>query len=76
MEIEENKVLLMPGTLISEDESLMGGNGTYMVDKKIYSALVGYSSVMGKFINVIPKKSKYKGESGDVVIGRVNEIFN
>ena len=56
MEIEENKVLLIPGNLISEDETLMGGNGTYMIDNKIYSALVGYSSVMGKFVNVIPKK--------------------
>lgn len=37
---------------------------------------MGYVRKYVKVINVLPLKSRYLGDAGDVVIGRVTEIIN
>lgn len=54
----------------------MSGKGTYVIDSIIYSSLVGYVEKIGKVLMVKPLKSRYSGDLGDVVIGRVMEISN
>lgn len=54
----------------------MGGQGTYHKKENIYSALVGKIEKTGKILSVTPLSSRFFGESGDVVIGRVLEIAN
>lgn len=50
------------------------GHGTYLEDGNIKSSVVGVVRQINKLISVVPLKSKYVGEIGDVVIGRVTEI--
>ncbi len=77
MEIEiETKKLVLPGDLITDDKEYMSGKGTYHQDGCIYSSLMGHVRKFVKVINVIPLKSRYQGDTGDVVIGRVVEIVN
>lgn len=45
-----------------------------MEDNEIKSSVVGVVKQINKLISVIPIKSKYNGEIGDVVVGRVTEI--
>lgn len=45
-----------------------------MEDGNIKSSVVGVVKQINKLISVVPLKSKYVGEIGDVVIGRVTEI--
>lgn len=54
----------------------MSGWGTYLKNKSIYSSLVGKVEKTGNILSVKPLKTRYKGETGDVVIGRVVEITN
>lgn len=50
------------------------GHGTYVEDNDIKSSVVGVVKQINKLISVIPMRSKYVGEIGDVVVGRVTEI--
>lgn len=51
------------------------GHGTYVENGEIKSSVVGVVKQINKLISVIPMKSKYSGEIGDVVVGRVTEIM-
>lgn len=55
---------------------LTSGRGTYKASEAICSALIGYVHRVNKLITVEPLKSRYLGDNGDVVIGRVCEIMN
>lgn len=50
------------------------GHGTYVENNEIKSSIVGVVKQINKLISVIPLKSKYVGEVGDVVVGRVTEV--
>ena len=50
------------------------GHGTYLEDGFIKSSVVGVVKQINKLISVVPLKSKYVGEIGDVIVGRVTEI--
>lgn len=50
------------------------GHGTYLEDGNIKSSVVGVVKQINKLISVVPLGSKFYGEIGDVVIGRVTEI--
>ncbi|KAF6018664.1 EXOSC2 [Bugula neritina] len=67
-----------PGDLISKDSGYMRGHGTYFdVDEgKILASVAGCVERVNKLICVRPLKTRYIGEVGDVVIGRITEVGN
>jgi len=71
---ENNYRVYTPGEPITEQKDFMRGHGTYVEDGEIKSSVVGVVKQINKLISVIPIKSKYTGEIGDVVVGRVTEI--
>lgn len=50
------------------------GHGTYMQDDCLYASVAGVVERVNQLISVRPLKSRYYGEIGDVVIGRVTEV--
>ena len=67
--------LVFPGQQIaSTTEGYMAGNGTYEENNIIISSLCGIVNKISKLITVIPKKSPYKPEIGDVIIGRITSV--
>jgi exosome complex component RRP4 len=69
----ENKDLVIPGQVLSDDE-YYSGRGTFKENGKIFSSLMGLVSLRNKKIRVIPLKSKYVPKKGDVVIGKINDV--
>ena len=53
---------------------LFRGHGTYMQDDCLYASVAGVVERVNQLISVRPLKSRYYGEIGDVVIGRVTEV--
>lgn len=71
-----NKIYL-PGDYICEAEGLIKGHGTELSSNKILSTYFGHVKQINKLITVVPvSPCRYVPEVGDVVIGRVTQIFN
>ncbi|XP_069121520.1 exosome complex component RRP4-like [Argopecten irradians] len=66
--------LVTPGDVITADTGFMRGHGTYMEDEKLYASVAGVVERVNKLICVKPLKTRYNGEIGDVVIGRILEV--
>ena len=69
----ENKDLVIPGQVLSDDD-YYSGRGTFRENGKVCSSLLGRVSLRNKNIRVVPLKSKYVPKKGDVVIGKVNDV--
>ena len=69
----ENKDLVIPGQILSDDE-YYSGRGTFKENGKVCSSLLGRVSLRNKKIRVIPLKSKYVPKKGDVVIGKIKDV--
>lgn len=63
-----------PGDIITKDAGFMRGHGTYSKNGALYSSVAGIVQRVNKLITVTPLKTKYQGEIGDVVVGRVTEV--
>lgn len=64
-----------PGDVITKDTGFMRGHGTYMKkDGTLYASVAGVIQRVNKLISVTPLKTKYQGEIGDVVVGRITEV--
>ncbi|KAM0681549.1 Exosome complex component rrp4 [Glugoides intestinalis] len=67
----------LPGEYICECEGHIKGHGTTIIDGKITSMYFGDVMQINKLIRVIPKLTiRYTPEIGDVVVGRVIQIYN
>ncbi|VDH99228.1 exosome complex component RRP4 [Mytilus galloprovincialis] len=71
---EEISNLVCPGDVITTDTGFMRGHGTYMEDEKLHASVAGVVERVNKLICVKPLKTRYNGEVGDVVIGRIIEV--
>ncbi|WP_432645233.1 exosome complex RNA-binding protein Rrp4 [Methanobrevibacter sp.] len=69
----ENKDLVIPGQILSDDE-YYSGRGTFKENGKVCSSLMGLVSLRNKKLRVIPLKSKYVPKKGDVVIGKISDV--
>ena len=68
---------LVPGEKVCSAEGLIRGHGTSTDGQIIFSTTYGYPNQVNKFITVAPKYLfKYTPEVGNVVIGRVLQIFS
>lgn len=66
--------LVTPGDIITSDTGFMRGHGTYMEDDNLHASVAGVVDRVNKLICVRPLKTRYNGEVGDVVVGRIIEV--
>uniref|UniRef100_A0A8C5PZE2 Exosome complex component RRP4 n=1 Tax=Leptobrachium leishanense TaxID=445787 RepID=A0A8C5PZE2_9ANUR len=66
--------LVCPGDTITTDTGFMRGHGTYLEDEKLLASVAGVVERVNKLICVRALKTRYNGEVGDVIVGRVTEV--
>jgi exosome complex component RRP4 len=66
-----NARLVSPGEIICEAEGFLRGHGTFLDGNNILASIAGVVETVNKFVMVRALKSRYQGEVGDVVVGRV-----
>ncbi|NWF95695.1 MAG: S1 RNA-binding domain-containing protein [Candidatus Thorarchaeota archaeon] len=66
----QKREVVIPGQLLAEGR-YRASVGTYDVDGKIYSALVGLTELRGNSVKVVPLQGVYIPREGDLVIGTV-----
>ncbi|XP_053551336.1 exosome complex component RRP4 [Bombina bombina] len=66
--------LVSPGDTITTDTGFMRGHGTYMEEEKLIASVAGVVERVNKLICVRAIKTRYNGEVGDIVVGRVTEV--
>ncbi|XP_030063684.1 exosome complex component RRP4 [Microcaecilia unicolor] len=71
---ETNRHLVAPGDTITTDTGFMRGHGTYMEDEKLLASVAGTVERVNKLICVRALKTRYNGEVGDIVVGRITEV--
>lgn len=67
----ENKEVVLPGSLLTDNDSYKLCRGTFKEKGKIYSDITGLVYINSDTISVIPFKYTYKPQYGDLIIGRV-----
>jgi len=71
---QEPEQLVTPGDIITRDTGFMRGHGSYMNEDILYASVAGLVDRVNKLISVTPLKTRYNGEIGDVVVGRIVEV--
>ncbi|KAB1280148.1 Exosome complex component RRP4 [Camelus dromedarius] len=71
---ETKKHLVVPGDTITTDTGFMRGHGTYMGEEKLIASVAGPVERVNKLICVKALKTRYNGEVGDIVVGRITEV--
>lgn len=73
--------IYIPGDIVKDlnAEEWMDGHGSYrsvLPDKRIQicASVAGYSQVFTKVVVVNPIRSRYVGEIGDIVVGRIIQV--
>uniref|UniRef100_A0A3P9J0C0 Exosome component 2 n=1 Tax=Oryzias latipes TaxID=8090 RepID=A0A3P9J0C0_ORYLA len=70
----DRKDLVVPGDIITSDTGFMRGHGTYVDEEKLTASVAGEVERVDKLICVRPLKTRFNGEVGDVVVGRITEV--
>ena len=52
----------------------MRGHGTYVQSEKLVATVAGFVEPINKLISVKPLRTRYNGDMGDIVVGRVIEV--
>ncbi|DBA03978.1 TPA: hypothetical protein N0F65_010631 [Lagenidium giganteum] len=77
LEDEQNVVVVTPGQVIStETGAFLRGHGTYLSNQQLIASVAGVVEKVNQLISVRPLVSRYIGEVGDIVVGRVTEVGN
>ncbi|XP_043275082.1 uncharacterized protein Naam [Venturia canescens] len=64
-----------PGEEITGQPDFLRGHGTYVDEEETLRASVaGVLEKVNKLISVRPLKTRYQGEIGDVIVGRITEV--
>ncbi|XP_056396616.1 exosome complex component RRP4 [Hyla sarda] len=71
---EKSWNLVSPGDTITTDTGFMRGHGTYMEDDKLLASVAGVVERVNKLICVRALKTRYNGEVGDIIVGRITEV--
>ncbi|XP_069870954.1 exosome complex component RRP4 isoform X2 [Dipodomys merriami] len=71
---DSKKHLVVPGDTITTDTGFMRGHGTYMGEEKLLASVAGSVERVNKLICVKALKTRYNGEVGDIVVGRITEV--
>uniref|UniRef100_U3IYI7 Exosome complex component RRP4 n=2 Tax=Anas TaxID=8835 RepID=U3IYI7_ANAPP len=70
----EEKHLVAPGDTITTDTGYMRGHGTYVDEEKLIASVAGAVERVNKLVCVKALKTRYNGEVGDIVVGRITEV--
>ncbi|TMW69855.1 hypothetical protein Poli38472_002011 [Pythium oligandrum] len=72
---EGSIVVVTPGEVIStETGAFLRGHGTYMSNNELIASVAGVVEKVNQLITVRPLVSRYIGEVGDIVVGRITEV--
>ncbi|KAK0180042.1 hypothetical protein PV327_005725 [Microctonus hyperodae] len=64
-----------PGEEVSNQTDYLRGHGTYVdEDELLRASVAGVLEKVNKLISIRPLKTRYQGEIGDVVVGRITEV--
>ncbi|GAA6028528.1 hypothetical protein JCM8097_007265 [Rhodosporidiobolus ruineniae] len=63
-----------PGEVIADANRWMRGHGTYVHDDKVLASVAGTLERVNKLVSVKPLRTKYRGEVGDLVVGRIVDV--
>jgi exosome complex component RRP4 len=63
-----------PGQILTQDLSFMRGHGTFIENEQLVASVAGKVERVNKLISVRPAKTRFNGEIGDVVVGRIIEL--
>ncbi len=64
-----------PGDEITCDQTFMRGHGTYLKnDSQLIASVAGIIEPINRLISVRPLRTRYNGEIGDVIVGRITEV--
>ncbi|BGP17698.1 hypothetical protein JCM10213_005276 [Rhodosporidiobolus nylandii] len=63
-----------PGEVIADASRWMRGHGTYVQEDKVLASVAGTLERVNKLVSVRPLRTKYRGEVGDLVVGRIVEV--
>lgn len=69
-----NEIVVVPGECVTAHEGLLRGHGTYVENGDLVASVAGAVQRVNKLVTVRPLNSRYSGEIGDVVIGRISEV--
>lgn len=68
-------IFFSPGEEISTQPDFLRGHGTYIDEHgTLRASVAGRLERVNKLISVKPYKTRYQGEIGDVVVGRITEV--
>jgi len=71
----EDNHFVYPGEVITDDAGFMKGHGTFAdSDDRLSASVAGLVERVNKLVSVKPFKTRYNGEVGDVVVGRISEV--
>ncbi|CAG2102911.1 unnamed protein product [Medioppia subpectinata] len=77
-ESDSSAKYVLPGDEITSDQTFMRGHGTYLStlndDKQLMASIAGVVEPINRLISVRPLRTRYNGEIGDVIVGRITEV--
>ena len=73
--IGSSHAVVTPGEIITTDAGFLRGHGTYVDERgRLAASVSGVVKRVNKLISVRPLKTRYAGEIGDVIVGRVTSV--
>lgn len=72
--VKEDSDLVAPGDVITAEENVRPGNGTFQENGKIHSKYVGSVRYGNGRVDVTPMAGRYIPEEGDIVIGEISRV--
>ncbi|KAF0682881.1 Aste57867_25016 [Aphanomyces stellatus] len=69
-------VVVTPGQVITSEPGFLRGHGTYVEDGELLASVAGIVEKVNQLVSVRPLVSRYIGEVGDIVVGRISEVGN
>jgi exosome complex component RRP4 len=63
--------IVLPGQVLVVEPGFLRGHGTFLRGEKLVASVCGVIERTNKLVTVRPLKSRYAGDVGDVVVGRI-----
>ncbi|KAG8979237.1 exosome non-catalytic core subunit rrp4 [Tulasnella sp. 427] len=73
-DVDDSENVTSPGQFITSSTTFMRGHGTYVDQDEVLASVAGTIERVNKLVSVRALKSRYTGEIGDLVIGRITEV--
>ncbi|KAL0218592.1 hypothetical protein P9112_004245 [Eukaryota sp. TZLM1-RC] len=73
--MSENQIVT-PGEIVATEGEYLRGHGTNLKDTRLTASVAGVVQRLNKLITVHPYKTRYRGDVGDIVVGKVVEVAN